>query len=118
MWFKVDDTLHAHPKARRAGLQAIGLWAMAGSWCMSYKTDGFVPDWFVRGWPDGPDLARELVDAGLWSQAVQDLQKGWSYHDWGHYQPSSEEIERERVASRDRQRKRRAMLRGEDPDVA
>lgn len=24
-WFKVDDKIHSHPKARRAGLAAMGL---------------------------------------------------------------------------------------------
>ena len=118
MWLKVDDTLHSHPKARRAGLTAVGLWAMSGSYCMSYKTDGFIPEWFVHGWPDGLTLARRLVDVGLWSDAVQDGEKGWSFHDWGDYQPSSDEIEKERALSRERQRKRRARLRGEDPDAA
>mgnify|MGYP003619309605 CR=1 FL=1 len=61
MWFKVDDTLHSHPKARRAGLTAVGLWAMSGSYCMSYKTDGFIPEWFVRGCGAGAaaETARE-----------------------------------------------------------
>ena len=118
MWFKVDDTLHSHPKGRRAGLAAIGLWTMAGSWCMSYKTDGFIPAWFVDSWPDGHALAARLVDAGLWSPAVVTSEKGWIYHDWDDYQPSSVEIEKGREAARDRQRRHRAKLRGEDPDAA
>ena len=47
-WFKVDDTWHSHPKARRASLGAVGLWSMCGSYSMAYKTDGWVPEWFAR----------------------------------------------------------------------
>lgn len=110
-WFKVDDTLHSHPKPRRAGLPAMGLWGLAGSHCMAYKTDGFVPDWFVASWPNGRKLATELVKARLWEASSKDDETGWQFHDWAHFQPTSEEIEADRVYARERQRKRRAKLR-------
>ena len=44
MWFKVDDKLHDHRKARKAGKAAMGVWVLAGSWSMDNETDGFVPD--------------------------------------------------------------------------
>jgi hypothetical protein len=106
-WFKVDDALHAHPKARAAGLPAMGLWAMAGSYCMSYKTDGAVPAWFVAGWPQGKALAAKLVAARLWETA----EDGYLFHDWADFQPTAEEIEAEREKSRERQRARRQRIR-------
>jgi hypothetical protein len=60
-WFRVDDTLAAHPKTRRAGLAAMGLWTVAGSWSSQQLTEGFVPDWFVATWPQGKKLAAQLV---------------------------------------------------------
>lgn len=39
-WFKVDDKLHDHRKARKAGKSAMGVWVLAGSWCMSSETAG------------------------------------------------------------------------------
>jgi len=42
-WFKVDDSLAGHPKPRRAGKQAMGLWVIAGSWCAQQLTNGVVP---------------------------------------------------------------------------
>ena len=103
-WFKVDDQLHSHPKPRRASLAAIGLWTMCGSYSMAYKTDGFVPEWFVASFKNGRKLAAELVDAGLWNDAIRSGEVGWQFHDWSDYQPSSDEIEAEREAARERQR--------------
>lgn len=110
-WFKVDDTLHSHPKPRKAGLAALGLWTLAGSYAMNYKTDGFVPEWFVASWPQGRRLADALVKHGLWEIGEKDGEAGWFFHDWHHYQPSSDEIEQDRENARERQRKRRDKLR-------
>lgn len=110
-WFKVDDTLHTHPKARRAGLAAMGLWATAGSYCMAYKTDGFVPEWHAAGWPNGKKLAEKLVECGFWEHGEYKGEVGYYYHDWLDYQPSSDDIEADRQHARDRQRKRRAAQR-------
>jgi hypothetical protein len=110
-WYKVDDTFHSHPKSRRSGLEAVGLWTVSGSHCMAYKADGFVPEWFVRSWPKGKRLADVLVREGLWKPEVKDGEPGWQFHDWADYQPTSEEIEADRVYARDRQRRRRAKLR-------
>lgn len=109
-WFKVDDQLHTHPKSRRAGLDAMGLWGVSGSFCMAYKTSGFVPGWFVASWPKGKALAVKLVTAGLWDESERDGESGWYFHDWEHHQPSDDEIERSREYARDRQRKRRRRL--------
>ena len=49
-WFKVDDKLHDHRKARRAGKAAIGVWVLAGSWAMDNLTDGFVPEVVLLRW--------------------------------------------------------------------
>ena len=110
-WFKVDDQLHSHPKPRRANLAALGLWALAGSYSMAYKLDGFVPGWYVAGHRDGRKHADTLVRVGLWESAVRDKEEGYVFHDWADYQPTSEEIEAERQASRDRQRAYRAKRR-------
>jgi hypothetical protein len=81
-WFPVDDAFHGHPKARRAGFEAIGLWTVAGSYCMAYLTDGFVPEWFVKEKPRGVALAKRLVAAGLWRVGENDGEGGWWFHDW------------------------------------
>jgi hypothetical protein len=114
-WFKIDDTLHNHPKARKAGLAAVGLFTVGGSFCMAYKTDGFVPKWYVLSWPQGLKLANYLVTAGVpagfWEPVIKNGEEGWLVHDWEDYQPSADEIESDRKNARERQRKRRAKLR-------
>lgn len=110
-WLKVDDNMHSHPKARRASLAAMGLWVMCGTHSMAYKLDGFVPEWVAHGYPNGKRLAAELVRVGLWESAIRGDENGYQFHDWLHYQQSSEEIERDRERTRDRQRKFRRQLR-------
>lgn len=117
--FRVDDMLHSHPKHRRSGLAAIGLWTLCGSWSMSYKTDGFVPAWFAHGFPRGRQLSEELVSATLWEKGFgAGGEAGYQFHDWLDWQPSAEEIERDRERQRARSREFRRRLReGKDPDA-
>jgi hypothetical protein len=110
-YFKVDDMLHSHPKPRRAGLAAIGLWTVAGSHCMAYKLDGFVPGWYVAAWPKGTHLAAQLVSAGLWKPGVHEMEMGWWFHDWHDFQMTAAEIEADREHSRERQRLYRERMR-------
>ena len=117
-WFKVDDTLHSHPKVRRAGAAAVGVWAAAGSYCMAYKTDGAVPAWWLDSWgKTGLTAARKLVEVGLWVETPD----GYRFHDWADYQPTSDEIERDREAARVRMRdireKRRRAREGGSADA-
>lgn len=81
-WFPVDDAFHSHPKARKAGLEALGLWTISGSFCMAYLTDGFVPSWFVKERPRGAVLAKRLVDAGLWRVGEHEGEQGFWFHQW------------------------------------
>lgn len=105
VWFKVDDKLHSHPKSRRAGTAAMGLWALAGSHCMDYLTDGVVEVWFVESVPDGAELAGRLVASGLWHEHPQ----GWVFHDWAEFQPTREKVLAEREATKARVEKHRAQ---------
>jgi hypothetical protein len=110
-YFLVDDQYHGHPKVRRASLEAVGLWTVAGSHCRAYKSEGFVPTWFVAGWPKGKQLATKLVAAGLWSRDHHEGEDGYRFHDWHHIHDPADEIERQREKGRERQRKRRAKAR-------
>lgn len=103
-WFKVDDSLHGHPKAMAASLAALGLWTVAGSWSSNYLTDGFVPDHMVQVLARGEThLVEELVRAGLWTRA----RGGYRFRDWSDYNPSANDVKRERDAARERMRKLR-----------
>jgi hypothetical protein len=86
-WFKVDDKLHDHRKARAAGPAAMGLWVLAGSWAADNLTDGFVPSTIATRW-GRPREANRLVEAGLWFADRQDNEEGYRFHEWLERQPS------------------------------
>lgn len=108
-FFNVDDQFHGHPKRRRAGWAAIGVWTAAGSWCRAYKRDGFVPSELVDEWKVKRQ-AEQLVDAGLWMHCEEDGDVGYRFHDWLDINSASDEVEKQREAARKRQRARRAKL--------
>lgn len=107
-WFKVDDKLHSHKKAIKAG-EAMSLWVMAGSWCADQLTDGFVPDYVVcRMFPlQGEDWASRLVAVGLWDEDHHEGDDGWRFHEWEDHQPTRSEVESKREAERERKRRQR-----------
>ena len=111
-WFKVDDKLHSHVKAAKAGTDALGLWVICGSWCADQLSNGFVPNYIARRldpkWLSG---SRKLVAAGLWVVGVNDGDEGWWFHDWAEYQPTREDIEAKRSDARERMRKLRGSSR-------
>lgn len=114
-WFPVDDGAHSHPKMRRAGLESLGLWAVSGSFCMAYLTDGFVPQWFVKQWPRGLVLAKRLVEAGLWTVGERDGESGWWFHDWKP-ECTKERVEAAREQARIRKQKSREQQREQKRD--
>lgn len=113
MWFPVDDAFHSHPKAQKAGDEALGLWTRAGAYCMAYLTDGFVPDWWVKQQPRGVIKARRLVSAQLWKRGENSGEQGWWFHDW---KPENlkENVLLAREQARLRKAKSRAMSRVTD----
>jgi len=114
VWFRVDDTLSAHPKARAAGLPAMGLWSLAGAYAAQYLTEGYVPEWYVLTWTSGRKHADRLVAVGLWEVAPG----GWQFHQWAERQPSKAQVEAEREKTRKRQQKWRDEHRDDDPSNA
>lgn len=108
-FFNVDDQFHGHPKRRKAGWAAIGLWTTAGSWCRAYKSDGFVPADLVTEWHAQKNADR-LVEVGLWDPAKRDKEDGYQFHDWLDLQSASDEVEKQREKARERQRARRKKL--------
>jgi hypothetical protein len=51
--------------------------------------------------PDAPELAKELVEAGLWKRR----KGGYQFHDWSERNPSKTAVEAERKKNAERQRK-------------
>ncbi|GIF14810.1 hypothetical protein FHX34_103520 [Actinoplanes teichomyceticus] len=113
-WFKVDDRIHSHKKAVRAGVPAMGLWVLAGAWCADQLSDGFIPDYMAaRIDRDYEENAARLVEAGLWFEAVKDGDKGWAFHQWAEHQPSAESVLDKRAEAKERMARIRAQRKAE-----
>jgi len=106
-WFKVDDTFSVHPKTRRAGNAAIGLWVRCGAWSSCFGTEGHVPLSLAREFGSRREI-EQLVEAGLWEPNGD----GYRMHDFLDYNPTKEHEARRKQL--DRERKRRWRERHED----
>ena len=94
MWFRVDDKLPSHVKARRLRRShpdkrrdsaPFGLWVLGGA----FSDDGFVPLEVLEDWDDDAEvLADRLVAAGLWEHAEKAGEAGYRFHDWAALNPA------------------------------
>ena len=85
---RVCDTLYAHRKVARAGLEALGLWTVALSWSRAKATGGRIPADRPALLVDDPEVAARCV-AALVAARLWDLDgDGWRFHDWDDHQES------------------------------
>lgn len=115
-WAKLDDNFSSHPKIRAAWdacPSAVGLHALALSYCARHLTDGevrfaFASQLFTSR--RAQDRAvNALVEHGLWSPAVH----AWQIHDYLAHNPSREAVMAQRAEDRQKkQRARRSRVRG------
>lgn len=103
-WFRVDDGFHSHPKTLSTSLSARGLWVTAGSWSSAHLTNGVVRPQDLAALGGTPELAAELVSAGLWEKRRGG---GWQFHGWCDKNPTKEAVENDRKAAAERQRRSR-----------
>jgi hypothetical protein len=114
-WFKIDDGFHASRKllkiGKRTRFAAVGLWTVAGSWAADQLTDGHVPDYMITEWGAPPAAPDALVDSGLWERTHD----GYVFYNWHEYQPSKQDVDAERAASRQRMQDLRARRKQPKP---
>lgn len=113
-WFKVDDGFWSHPKVLGLSAEAIALWVRAGSYSGKHLTDGYIGREVLLLLRSDETYAIELVDAGLWTKAVN----GFHFHDWADYQDTREMVEKRRESWRTRQNRHRnnsPILLNEEP---
>lgn len=104
-WFRLDDSFHSHPKVIAAGNEAAGLFVRCGTYAAEHLTDGYLDRDIVLLYGN-PELAAVLVRVRLWHPR----RRGWLIHDYLDYNPSREEVERDRKSGAERQRRRRERL--------
>jgi hypothetical protein len=99
-WAKLDDKFHGNPKVLQAGLPALGLYVLGLSYCADQLTDGQLSRKVVAGWKGWKPAADDLVRAGLWEETP----RGYRVHDYLDWNPSREQLQRERADAAERKR--------------
>jgi hypothetical protein len=99
-WFRVDDGFYDHPKVRRAGNAAIGLWLRCATYSARHLTDGRIPAEVVREL-GRPREAAALVTAGLWQRGSDE----YVIPDYLDYNYSAEQVKQRRKNDAERKRK-------------
>lgn len=102
-WFNVDDGFYDHPKVDDLPLAAVGLWTLAGAYCMRQLTDGGITESRVRKFGGTDDAIAALVDADLWERT----DAGYQFKDWGDWQLTRGQIESKREKDRERKQRQR-----------
>jgi hypothetical protein len=114
-WFALDDGFDTHPKVRKAGNAAAGLFTRLGAHCAKHLTEGHVDGAIVRDYGT-PAQIRKLLDVGMLHAAGHNCthpkcqQPGtgdYYLHDFLVYNQSRKQIEAAREAGRKRQQKGR-----------
>jgi hypothetical protein len=99
-WFRLEDNFHAHPKVKRAGNGAVGLWIRCGTWSAQYLTDGVIPPEVYTSY-GRPREVEQLVAARLWVP----VDDGMVMPDYLDYQPSKADVEQRRKVDAERKRR-------------
>jgi hypothetical protein len=112
-WFALDDGFDTHPKVRKAGNAAVGLFVRLGVHATKHLTEGHLDGAIVRDY--GTDATvRKLIAVGMLHEpghacrrCPQPADCGYYIHDYLDYNKSRAQIEAAREAARKRQQKGR-----------
>ncbi len=103
-WVKFSDDTPTHPKIVGLSDYAIACWFRALCYSAQHLTDGHIPDAAAKILTTKRVSWTELEQAGL----AHSNGTGWVLHDYTDYQPTKAQVEAERAAWRERQKKARA----------
>jgi len=112
MFWNIGDEEPDDPRFTQAGPGACGLYFMAGAWCLrqvrwrpeaEIPGEWFIPDRWVRGWPNGARLAARLVAVGLWTATT-----GGYYFEWIRPENTPDAVRADRKRKRAKKARQRA----------
>lgn len=116
-WFALDDGFDTHPKVRKAGNAAVGLFVRLGVHATRHLTEGHLDGDIVRQYGTEPNV-RKLIAVGMLHAAdhacprcPQPADGDYVIHDYLDYNKSRAQIEAAREAARKRQQKGRDTAR-------
>jgi hypothetical protein len=107
-WFRLEDSFYNHPKVKRAGNAATGLWVRCGTYSSQYLTDGHIPVEVARDFGRPREIST-LLEVGMW---VENGDGGLLIPDYLDYNPSREQVLADRAVARERQARRRRDVQG------
>jgi len=105
-FFTVDDQMYGHDKTlalckTAAGRQAMGLWAVAGSWCGGHPdTHGHITLERIRTLGFTKKHAETLEAGHFWDKTAE----GWAFHNWAERRPNDKALTKTRKDGAERQR--------------
>jgi hypothetical protein len=114
-WFAIDDGFYSHPKVRKAGNAAAGLFCRLGAFSAKHSTNGQIDGVVARDYGTAAQLAK-LVTVGMLhdephacdsTRCLQPPIGGYAIHDYLFYNRSRKQVEAAREAGRKRQQKGR-----------
>jgi hypothetical protein len=114
-WFAVDDGFFSHPKVRKVGNPAAGLFCRLGAYSARHSTDGMIDGITARAMGTGAQLAK-LTAVGMLHTAGHDCphekcqqppEGDYFMHDFLDYNRSREQVTAAREAGRKRQQRGR-----------
>lgn len=98
-WTKLDDSFYDCPKIVAGGNVVAGAFARSLSYCGKHNTDGHVPRVVALGLAEGRKRTiQKLLELRLWEENGS----GYVIPDYLEFNPSSEKVEAERQAARER----------------
>lgn len=116
-WFALDDGFDTHPKVRKAGNAAVGLFVRLGVHATRHLTEGHLDGDIVRRYGTEPNV-RKLIAVGMLHgsghacpRCPQPAEGDYVIHDYLDYNKSRAQIEAAREAARKRQQKGRNTAR-------
>ncbi len=108
---RLDDGLDGHPKVRKAGWEAFGVWCAAIVHSSAKLLDGHIDaEWFEERLPNRrkrDDVLARLVEQRM----LEPNGDGYIIHDYHDHNPSRQEV----VERRDRAAKKKAGQRSMSP---
>ncbi|MFH8336917.1 hypothetical protein [Streptomyces sp. AM6-12] len=117
VWFALDDGFDTHPKVRKAGNAAVGLFVRLGVHATKHLTEGHLDGDIVTAYGTAATI-RKLLTVGMLHEpghgcprCPQPADGGFYIHDYLDYNKSRAQIEAAREAARKRQQKGRDTAR-------
>lgn len=116
-WFALDDGFDTHPKVRKAGNAAVGLFVRLGVHATRHLTEGHLDGDIVRRYGTEPNV-RKLISVGMLHghghdclRCPQPADGDFVIHDYLDYNKSRAQIEAARENARKRQNRGRETAR-------